>query len=111
MAPRQNVQNLDLQSLDIAAVDRKLRIGKALVMNGSELKAWRKLHGYTQEELMRELDVKSRQTIINWERCPGKLPRMLELSLKSLEKMPEEKQYVGRKSTAKEVRLYNKKNI
>lgn len=53
-------------------------------MLGSELRAWRKSIGWTQAELMRELDVSSRQTMSNWENG-GKLPRMVELAIIALD--------------------------
>ena len=59
-------------------------------MTGGELRAWRKANGYqTQEALQRELGIKSRGTISAWENASEPLPRLVELALKALERVPE----------------------
>lgn len=59
-------------------------------MTGSELKAWRKANGYeTQESLQRELGIGSRGTISAWENATDPLPRILELALIALQRVPE----------------------
>lgn len=57
-------------------------------MNGADLKQWRARNSYTQEQLCVALNVRSRQTIINWEKSTGALPRMLSLALMALELWP-----------------------
>jgi DNA-binding XRE family transcriptional regulator len=58
-------------------------------MRGTDLPAWRKRQGYTQETLMIALGVKSRQTIITWEKSTKPLPKMVLLALLALEQIPE----------------------
>jgi transcriptional regulator with XRE-family HTH domain len=36
-------------------------------MTGEELRAWRKGRGWTQSDLMKELEVTARQTVVRWE--------------------------------------------
>jgi transcriptional regulator with XRE-family HTH domain len=58
-------------------------------LTGPELRAWRKANGYaTQESLQRELGVKSRGTISAWEQADVRLPRLVELALTALERVP-----------------------
>lgn len=57
-------------------------------MKGLELKEWRKNHGFTQEELMFQLGLKSRQTLNSREKSNEDLPRLWELALVALEKAP-----------------------
>ena len=52
------------------------------------MKQWRGRHGYTQDQLLKELQVKSRQTISNWERAE-RVDRLVELALIALERHPE----------------------
>jgi DNA-binding XRE family transcriptional regulator len=56
-------------------------------MTGAELKAWRKRNRMTQDALRIELDV-SRQTIVTWESSEKPLPRVTELALIAIEKVP-----------------------
>ena len=58
-------------------------------MIGTDLQAWRKRNGYTQNSLCLELGVKSRQTIISWEKSTERLSRLVELALMALEQIPE----------------------
>jgi DNA-binding XRE family transcriptional regulator len=58
-------------------------------MTGTDLKEWRSRNSYTQEQLRISLGIKSRQTVINWEKSEDKLPRMLQLSLLALELFPD----------------------
>ncbi|MCY1212756.1 hypothetical protein D9M68_151820 [compost metagenome] len=53
-------------------------------MQGSDLKDWRKNHGFTQADLACELEV-SRQTVVGWE-AAGCLPKILVLALRELER-------------------------
>lgn len=55
-------------------------------MLGSKLRAWRKSLGWTQADLMEELEVSSRQTISTWENSE-KIPRMAELAIIALIKV------------------------
>jgi transcriptional regulator with XRE-family HTH domain len=77
-------------------------------MNGTDLKKWRDKHGFTQADLMRELEVKSRQTISNWENSSNEIPRMLVLSLTALADIPECRNFYGKSATAKEKRRSKK---
>ena len=54
-------------------------------MTGADLKSWRRINRYSQEQLKITLDLGSRQTIVNWEKSTKKLPRMLCLALMALE--------------------------
>jgi DNA-binding XRE family transcriptional regulator len=54
-------------------------------MRGIELPEWRKRNGFTQDTLRIALGVKSRQTIITWEKATEPLPRLVELALLALE--------------------------
>ena len=58
-------------------------------MQGVDLKAWRKRYEYSQDTLMKELGIQSRQTISTWENGDKELPRILELALMALENIPE----------------------
>jgi DNA-binding XRE family transcriptional regulator len=71
-------------------------------MLGIELRAWRKRHGMTQEILRVELDV-SRQTIVVWEQMEKPLPRVTELALIALEKVPDCRTTTGHRFTAAEL--------
>ena len=61
-------------------------------MLGTELPEWRKRNGFTQDTLRMALGVKSRQTIITWEKSRDPLPRLVQLALFALENFPEERQ-------------------
>ena len=52
-------------------------------MTGSELRAWRKLLGFTQQEAAKALDV-TRVTIQNWEREFTRPPKSVPLACKLL---------------------------
>lgn len=55
-------------------------------MTGEELKAWRKGRKWTQTDLMNELEVTARQTIVRWERSE-RIPRTVELSIIALDQV------------------------
>jgi len=57
-------------------------------MNGNDLKVWRTSKGWTQSDLMRELDIKSRQTIVKWE-ASDKIPRLLYLAILAIDGLPD----------------------
>jgi DNA-binding XRE family transcriptional regulator len=63
-------------------------------MRGIDLKEWRQRNRYTQEALMHELGVRSRQTMISWERS-DKLPRIVELAIQALERSPDLRTVAG----------------
>ena len=71
-----NVADLDIQDASFLASPG---------ITGSDLKAWRKRHGFTQEMLRLALQVGSRQTIISWEKSTTRLPRYVYLALIGLE--------------------------
>jgi DNA-binding XRE family transcriptional regulator len=60
-------------------------------MLGTELPEWRSRNRFTQDTLRMALGVKSRQTIITWEKSTEPLPRLVELALMTLERFPEER--------------------
>jgi DNA-binding XRE family transcriptional regulator len=60
-------------------------------MTGTELPEWRQRNRFTQDTLRIALGVKSRQTIITWEKSTERLPRIVELALLALERFPEER--------------------
>lgn len=51
-----------------------------MMMSGADLKTWRQTVGWTQSQLMDELDISSRQTIVNWEKSDW-VPRIVELAV------------------------------
>lgn len=55
-------------------------------MQGAELRRWRKNIGWTQTELMEELEVSSRQTISTWENAE-QIPRIVELAVTALDQV------------------------
>ena len=63
-------------------------------MRGTDLKGWRKRNGYTQEALMRELQLRSRQTLVGWEQSE-KVSRTVELALQALERLPDTRTIAG----------------
>lgn len=69
-------------------------------MLGIDLKDRRKQLGYNQEYLMKELGIKSRQTISTWENTSESLPRILELALTALENVPECRIWHGKSFSA-----------
>jgi DNA-binding XRE family transcriptional regulator len=56
-------------------------------MTGADWAEWRRRLNYTQETICLELGVRSRQTIISWEKA-NSVPRMAELALYALEHVP-----------------------
>ena len=81
--------------LDVAAKSSAPNPGGLRPMTGTEMKEWRHHNGYTQDDLMLELGVKSRQTISNWEGSE-KVPRVVELALAALERDPNSRNIHGR---------------
>lgn len=55
-------------------------------MRGEDLKHWRKSNGWTQADLMEELTVTSRQTIISWEKAE-RIPRIVELAVTAVDQI------------------------
>jgi transcriptional regulator with XRE-family HTH domain len=55
-------------------------------MTGEELRAWRKGRGWTQSDLMKELEVTARQTVVRWEQS-DRIPRTVELSIIALDQV------------------------
>ena len=74
-------------------------------MRGPDLVEWRKQHGYSQEDLRHELQLGSRQTISNWENSQS-VPRLVQLAITALEKVPGCRLIAGKKATAKDKRQY-----
>jgi DNA-binding XRE family transcriptional regulator len=73
-------------------------------MLGTDLPHWRKRNRFTQDTLREALGVKSRQTIITWEKSVDPLPRTTELALLALEHLPEMCRTIdGRRYTAAEL--------
>jgi DNA-binding XRE family transcriptional regulator len=60
-------------------------------MLGTELPQWRAKNRFTQDTLRIALGIRSRQTIITWEKSPDSLPRLVQLALMALENFPEER--------------------
>ena len=60
-------------------------------MLGTELPDWRKRNSFTQDTLRIALGIRSRQTIITWEKSTAPLPRLVELALFALENFPEQR--------------------
>lgn len=60
-------------------------------MLGIELPEWRGRNCFTQDTLRIALGIRSRQTIISWEKSTEPLPRLVQLALLALEKFPEER--------------------
>jgi transcriptional regulator with XRE-family HTH domain len=58
-------------------------------MLGTELPEWRKRNRFTQDTLRIALGVKSRQTIITWEKSQEPLSKLVRLALLALERIPE----------------------
>lgn len=55
-------------------------------MTGAELRSWREQIGWTQADLMSELDVRSRQTISSWEGA-DEIPRLVELAIIAIDQI------------------------
>jgi len=60
-------------------------------MLGTELPEWRKRNRFTQDTLRIALGIRSRQTIITWEKSAETLPRLVQLALLALESFPQER--------------------
>ena len=60
-------------------------------MLGIELPEWRKRNNFTQDTLRIALGIRSRQTIISWEKLTTQLPRLVELALFALEHFPDQR--------------------
>jgi DNA-binding XRE family transcriptional regulator len=60
-------------------------------MLGTELPQWRAKNRFTQDTLRIALGIRSRQTIITWEKSADPLPRLVQLALMALENFPEER--------------------
>ena len=100
------VQELDGKNLDNQVATTAKR--KQPIWNGKELRKRRKRLGYTQETFIRELGIKSRQTLITWEKSEAELPRMVQLAVIALEKLPECQKVAGQKPTAHQRKAFNK---
>ena len=74
-------------------------------MRGADLTALRKAIGYSQEQLMTELGVKSRQTISSWEHSE-RIPRTVELALIALREVPSCRRSGGKRVSKREARDY-----
>lgn len=81
---------------------------KRPVLNGPELRRRRNRLGYTQEAFMIELGVKSRQTLISWEKSDAELPRLVQLAVVALEELPDYRSVHGKKATALERKAFEK---
>lgn len=67
-------------------------------MKGNELPEWRKRNRYLrQEDLMKELNIKSRGTISAWENSDDELPRTVQLALMALEQLPLARKIEGKR--------------
>jgi transcriptional regulator with XRE-family HTH domain len=55
-------------------------------MTGVELRGWRKGRGWTQTDLMSELKVTARQTVVRWEKS-DEIPRVVELAVIALDQV------------------------
>jgi len=75
------------------------------VMQGRDLVAWRKRNAYSQEELMRELGVRSRQTVSSWENSE-QIPRLVQLAVIALEINPSCRTRAGQRISASEKRRF-----
>jgi DNA-binding XRE family transcriptional regulator len=60
-------------------------------MLGTELPEWRKRNSFTQDTLRIALGIRSRQTIITWEKSTQPLPKLVELALFALEHFPDQR--------------------
>ena len=56
------------------------------MMSGDELRTWRQRRGWNQTDLMKELEVASRQTISTWE-LSARVPRIVELAIVALDQV------------------------
>ena len=79
-------------------------------MSGDQFKSWRESHGLTREQLSLLLEIKSRQTIHNWEHYDVKLPRVVRLALMALEYMPDKTYFnVGKRASRSEAAAVRKR--
>ena len=92
-----------------AAVRAKGRERDDGVMRGHELRERRKQLGWTQTDLIAELGVRSRQTLVTWEQSAEDLPRYLELALLALERLPECRRLIGRRANAGERKSFERR--
>jgi DNA-binding transcriptional regulator YiaG len=74
-------------------------------MKGAEWAAQRRRLGYSQQTLMRELGVGSRQTISTWENSE-EVPRLAVLALYAIEHCPECRRSLGSGVSLTEERKY-----
>lgn len=100
------VQKLDVKNLGDSGPKAGKR--KRPVLNGPELRRRRNRLGYTQEAFMIELGVKSRQTLISWEKLDAELPRLVQLAVFALEELPDCRRLHGKKATALERKAFEK---
>lgn len=56
---------------------------------------------------MQELGVKSRQTLVSWEKSETELPRLVSLAMLALEKLPHSRRIHGNKATAEERKTFD----
>ncbi len=77
-------------------------------MKGPELRQRRERLGYTQRGFLKEIGVRSRQTLITWEKSDAKLPRLVELAVLALENLPECRQQIGKRATTAERKAFDK---
>ena len=78
-------------------------------MNGPELRQLRKRLGYSQQTFIEELGVKSRTTLVTWEKSETNVPRLVELAVLALEHLPEHRRIHGKGAKAHERRAFEKK--
>ena len=100
------VQELDGKNLDDQVATTAKR--KRPIWNGKELRQRRKRLGYSQETFISELGIKSRQTLITWEKSGAELPRIVHLAVMALEELPECRHVHGKKATAVQRKAFNK---
>jgi DNA-binding XRE family transcriptional regulator len=63
---------------------------------GADIKTWRERNGYTQEALVLELQLGSRQTLVAWEKA-ATVSRVTQLALLALEHYPECRTVAGQR--------------
>lgn len=74
-------------------------------MRGSEWAAWRNRLGYSQQKIMQELGINSRQTISTWENSE-EVPRLAVLALHAIEHYPSCRNIFGERISLAEERKY-----
>lgn len=77
-------------------------------MNGREWAAWRMRLGYSQQAVMQELGINSRQTISTWEHA-DEVPRLAVLALHAIEHHPECRNVAGQRISLSEEMAYRKR--